>query len=191
MDEGYSKNKKNPETGSEIETLQRTLRVFAVDFCRNTELLMRRMPVILSVALLAVLLLSCGMSEKKRMKQEFETFLEHYEETMIPLNRETALAWFNATISGSEEDYAKVAEYELKLAKILADTESFALLRKYRDSGAITDPLFQRQLDVLYHDFLEKQINEEALEEIIRLQNENERRLCDVSGPCRRTHPDR
>ena len=63
---------------------------------------MSRLRVVLPALVLAGLLISCGTSEKDRMTEEFKAFLTKYESTVIPQNREAALAYFNATISGDE-----------------------------------------------------------------------------------------
>jgi peptidyl-dipeptidase A len=133
--------------------------------------------VIVPALVLLGLLSSCGTSEKERMTDEFKTFLKSYESKVIPLSKDAALAYFNATISGKEADYTRAADLEVELTKVFADKSDFATLKRIRDAKVITDPLLQRQLDVIYLSFLEKQIDEKKLEEMIRLQNENEKKF--------------
>ena len=137
---------------------------------------MKHVRVILTV-LLVGLLSSCGTSEKERMTEELNTFLKNFETEVIPLSKDAALAYFDATISGREEDYTRAADLEVALSKVFARKEDFETLKRLRDAGAITDPLLRRQLEVLYLAYVEKQIDETRLEEMIRLQNENEKKF--------------
>ncbi|MFZ1730323.1 MAG: M2 family metallopeptidase [Bacteroidota bacterium] len=138
---------------------------------------MYRLRVILPALVLLGLLSSCGTSEKERMTEEFKTFLKSYESKVIPLSKDAALAYFDATISGKEEDYTHAADLEVALTKVYADKKDFATLKRIRDAKALTDPMLQRQLDVIYLSYLEKQIDEKKLEDMIRLQNENEKKF--------------
>ncbi|MFA6233035.1 MAG: M2 family metallopeptidase [Bacteroidota bacterium] len=138
---------------------------------------MCRLRVILPALVILGLLSSCGTSEKDRMTEEFKTFLKKYESKIIPLSKDAALAYFNATISGKEEDYTRAADLEVELTKVYADKSDFATLKRIRDAKALADPQLQRQLDVIYLAFLERQIDEKKLEDMIRLQNENEKKF--------------
>jgi peptidyl-dipeptidase A len=138
---------------------------------------MYRLRVILPALALLGLLMSCGTSEKERMTEEFKSFLKRYESKAIPLSKEAALAYFKATISGKEEDYTRAADLEVELTKIYANKNDFALLKSIRDAKVIVDPILRRQLDVLYFEYVERQIDERKLEEMIRLQNENEKKF--------------
>jgi len=107
----------------------------------------------------------------------FEQFLDDYESKVVGLSSELEIAYFDASISGREEDYQKTAELEIELTGIYADKEDFARLRAFKESGAVEDELLKRQLDVLYNHYLRKQIDEKRLEEMINLQMDIERRF--------------
>ncbi len=138
---------------------------------------MHRLSFIVSVVVLAGMMTSCGTTEKEQMEQELKAFITDFEQTVRPLSKDAAIAYFDASISGREEDYQKAADLELLLSKVYADTEDFTKLKSIRDSRAVTDPLLARQLEVLYHSYLEKQIDEQKLEAMIRLQTENEKKF--------------
>ena len=138
---------------------------------------MLRLRLFVPVLLTAGLLLSCGTSEKDRMTEELKTFIKNFEEEVVPLSSQAATAYFDATISGKEEDYSRAADLEVKLTRIYARPHDFETLKRIRESGAVTDPLLRRQLDVLYSAYLSRQIDPERLEEMIRLQNENEKKF--------------
>lgn len=134
------------------------------------------MPVFVAIAVVFVaILISCDNPEKARMTEEFKQFLTEFEAKVAPLSREQNLAYFTATISGKDEDYQKSTELQIQLSKKFSNKEEFDNLKRFREANAIDDPLLSRQLDVLYRAYLEKQLDEEKLEEIIKLQNEIEK----------------
>ncbi len=131
------------------------------------------------VLLISVLLVlwGCDSKENNEMTNEFRQFLKEYEAKVIPLAKAYNLAYFNATISGKAKDYQKSADLEIQLTKIYTNRDDFAKLKKWKASGAITDPLLKRQLDLLYNAYLEHQIDEKKLEAMIKLQTEIERKF--------------
>jgi len=125
----------------------------------------------LFLALLLVVAAGCGKSESTDMNEEAKQFIAKYERKAKPLSREYNIAYFDASISGLEEDYSKSADLELELAKVYADRNDFDTLKSIRESGRVSEPLLKRQIDVLYDVYLAKQIDEKKLEEMIRLQS--------------------
>ncbi|MFQ5651865.1 MAG: M2 family metallopeptidase [bacterium] len=130
-----------------------------------------------SAVLLVVSFLSCSNPEQQKMTQEFQQFLSKFESKVIPLSRQQGLAYFQATISGKDEDYKRSAELEIELDKIYANKDDFARLKSFKESNLITDELLARQLDVLYRAYLAKQIDEARLEELVKRQNEIEQKF--------------
>lgn len=130
-------------------------------------------------AILALLdlLSSFDTSEQDRMTEEFKAFVKKFEAKVIPLHKQAALAYFSATISGKEEDYSRAADFEVQLTRVFASKEDFETLKRIREANTLSDPMLRRQLDVLYLSYLEKQLEEDKLEEMIRLQNENEKKF--------------
>ena len=53
-----------------------------------------------------------------------EQFIKSHEEKVRPLERAAALAWWNANISGKDEDFAAKEETQNKLDAALADREA-------------------------------------------------------------------
>jgi peptidyl-dipeptidase A len=138
---------------------------------------MHRFRSILPVLVLLGLLSSCGTSEKDRMTDEFKQFVREFEQEVVPLHIQAALAYFEASISGKEEDYTLAADYEVRLTRMYSRKADFETLERIRDSHAISDPILRRQVDVLYLAYLEKQLDTDKLEKMIRLQNENEKKF--------------
>lgn len=104
----------------------------------------------------------------------FEEFLQAFENRVIPLSKKHNMAYFDATISGRKENFQRAADLEIELIKIYANKEDFQRLKTWSESGSITQPLQQRQLEVLYHAFLARQVDEAKLEATIKLQNQLE-----------------
>lgn len=120
------------------------------------------------------LLNSCNNTQKKadEMNQKLIDFISKYEDQVRDLNRETALASFNAEVSGSKEDYKLAEENQIKLSKIHSNKEDFEILKEIKESGEIKDELLVRQLDILYNAFLFSKIDEKKQEELIKLSTE-------------------
>lgn len=118
-----------------------------------------------------------GCLKKEDMTEEFKRFVKDYEAKVAPLYTEANTAYFNATISGKEEDYKKSADLQVQLSKIYANKADFAKLKKIKTSNTIQDALLNRQLIKIYNAYASNQINEKKLEEMIRLQNETEKKF--------------
>jgi len=118
------------------------------------------------------------MPKEKENEPEMESrlrqFIENHVKTIEPLSKNSAKAYYNASISGKSEDYNKAAKLELALNKIYSRKEEFTELKEIKNSGSITEPVLKRQLDLLYNEYLGKQIDESLLIEIIQLQTKNE-----------------
>jgi len=127
-----------------------------------------------------------GCVKKEDMTEEFKRFVKDYDAKVAPLYTETNTAYFNSTISGKDEDYKKSADLQIKLSKIYASKVDFAKLKRFKDSNTIQDELLSRQLTKIYNAYASSQIDEKKLEEMIRLQNEIEKKFstfrADVNG---------
>ncbi|MBU4273745.1 MAG: M2 family metallopeptidase [Planctomycetes bacterium] len=101
-------------------------------------------------------------------------FIRQYEATVRPLEIETNLLWWTASLTGKEEDFRKKQAAEEKLDLCLANPQRFAELKAIRQSG-VSDPLLARQIDVLYRKYLSRQIPPELLKNILAKENEAQR----------------
>jgi peptidyl-dipeptidase A len=118
---------------------------------------------------LAACLWSCT-SKQEKMEKEMREFISSYEAKAVPLYRETALASWNANVSGTNEDYAKSEKASFEYASIFTDSSAFAKLKTYKESGLIKDSLLARQLDILYNAFLSGQVDTALIAEQIRME---------------------
>ncbi len=97
-------------------------------------------------------------------------FLENYEKTVRPQEIEVGRRWWAANVSGKDEDYQKKQEAETKLELMLADPKAFAELKAIH-SSTLSDAALARQIDVLYLDYLARQIDPELLKQIMAKAN--------------------
>ncbi|HOJ18625.1 MAG TPA: M2 family metallopeptidase [Ignavibacteriaceae bacterium] len=110
------------------------------------------------------------------MKAELEKFIKDFDSKVPALAKEANIAYFNATISGKEEDYQKSADLQVKLNKVFANKDDFRILSKIYDSELIDDPLLKRQLNKLYLAYKGNQIDEKKIEEMINLSTQIEQK---------------
>ncbi len=109
--------------------------------------------------------------------EALKAFLQEFEATVIPLSRESSILAFNATISGQDADYDEAARAALAEEKFYSDTAAFAQIKAFRSSGQITEPLLQRQLEILYLSFLRHQVDHAMLKELINRQSAIEQKF--------------
>ena len=142
----------------------------------------------LNLLLLAFVLLAvfAGCEQKKSQEQtkadpemvkQFDEFVKKFEAKYIPLFKETNLASWNASISGKEEDFKKVAEFQNKITAVLSNKEDFSTLKKIHSSKGITDSIKKRELEILYLGFLGNQADTAKLNAINGAQNQIEQKF--------------
>ncbi len=114
---------------------------------------------------------NCGTSNKEKMTNELNEFIKGFEAKVKPLMKETSLAYWDASISGKDEDYKKASDLQVQLSKIFSNKADFAKLKAIKEANVIDDELLKRELNVIYNAYLPNQIDEKKLEEMIKLQN--------------------
>ncbi len=135
----------------------------------------RTIHLLLSLTALALITFGCS-NKKEHMENELRTFIARWEQTIEPLQKEAYTAYWNASISGKDEDYAVSEQLQLKLNSIFTNKEDFALLKKIRESGSVSDTLLKRQLEVLYNQYLGNQIDTSLLAKRIKMEVEIEKK---------------
>jgi len=123
-----------------------------------------------SYLIFAFLIMTACTSSTKRMENKASDFLRSLEKEIAPVYTEWNKSYFEATISGKDEDYSKVSENELAYSKILADKARFEQVKQYREEPAIKDSLIRRELDVLYNTMIRYQIDTLKLKKLIDAQ---------------------
>ena len=97
-------------------------------------------------------------------------FIATHEAKIKPLEIAVSRAWWDANVTGKDEDFAQKVKAQNELDQALAQREPFAELKALREAG-LTDRLLTRQVDVLYLMYLEKQVDPELLKRIASKAN--------------------
>ena len=124
------------------------------------------------IAALAILTFWSCTSKQEKMENLMKVFISSFEKKSIPLYKESALASWNANITGTAEDYAKSEKASFEYAKLFTDSIAFAELKRIKESQAMIDPLLVRQLDLLYNAFLGGQVDTLLIAEQIKMETE-------------------
>ena len=97
-------------------------------------------------------------------------FIQGHEAKIKPLELAAAIAWWNANVSGKDADFQAKEDAQNKLDAALADRAVFAELKAVKDAK-VNDPILARQIDVLYLQYLEKQVDPALLRKITAKAN--------------------
>ena len=101
-----------------------------------------------------------------------KSFISAYEAKAIPLYKESAIASWNANITGTAEDYSKSEKASFEYAKIFTDSIAFEELKTIKESQAMKDPLLIRQLELLYNSYLGGQVDTALIAQQISMETE-------------------
>ena len=104
------------------------------------------------------------------MEKEVQRFVEEHVATLYSVLTETNQAYWDFTTTGSEEVQAKLAKLKVDVANMLSNREDFQQIKSYREAG-VADPLLARQVDLLYHRYLENQIDPETIQQLVNLES--------------------
>ncbi|MEI6575494.1 MAG: M2 family metallopeptidase [Bacteroidota bacterium] len=111
------------------------------------------------------------------MENKLKDFLSSYDAKVKPLQKETALAYWNASGSGKDADYARYEALSNKLVTVFASKKDFETLKMIRDSKEVKDTLLNRELEVLYLEYLGSQTDTAKLAEVIKMQTSIEKKF--------------
>lgn len=106
--------------------------------------------------------------------QAAKGFVVGHEAKLRPLEHAANIAWWDANISGKDEDFKRKEEAQNKIDAVLSEEKPFAVLKGIkaaRDAGKLADPQLARQVDLLYLAYLEKQVPPELLKRITAKAN--------------------
>src|SRR3954447_8003866 len=115
-------------------------------------------------------LASTNPANSQETTQDARQFVADHEKNIKPLEIEIGRAWWNANVSGKDEDFAAKEQAENKLNDALADKQQFARLKKIHD-GKLSDAVLKREMDVLYLQYLEKQVDPSLLKRMTSKAN--------------------
>lgn len=136
---------------------------------------------LLPLLLVGLLLLIAGpVFASSEATERAKKFIAGHEMRLRPLDVSASLAWWNANITGKDEDFKKKEETQNKIDEALANKEQFAELKaikQLRDKGEIEDKIVARSIDVLYLMYLEKQVDPNLLKKISAKANAVEQKF--------------
>jgi peptidyl-dipeptidase A len=98
------------------------------------------------------------------------SFIAGHLEKIRPLEIEVALSWWLANTTGEDSAFARKQQLETQLDVALSDKARFAELKKLHENPP-ADKLLARQIEVLYLQYLGKQVPRELLEKMIAKSN--------------------
>lgn len=99
-----------------------------------------------------------------------KAFIADHEARIKPLEKLASVAWWNANITGKDDDFKRKEEAQNKLDAMLAESEPFARLKQLK-AAKVKDPLLARQVEVLYLQYLEKQVDKDLLKQMTAKAN--------------------
>ncbi len=116
--------------------------------------------------------------------KEFEQFLQHHLEIIEPLNREAALAWWDAALTGAEEHLNRSAELSARLWKIYSEPKDYQRILRMSDDPP-SDPLLARQLKLLLNAYQGGQFPPDVIDRIVNIEKEIEAEYDNFRAPLR------
>ena len=125
-----------------------------------------------AIALAALVLgSSCAMAAEE-MTERARKFVKEYERKVRPLEIAAGQAWWDANVSGKEEDYKKKVDAQNRIDEALANVTAFAAIQTLHEKRKeIADPILAREVDVLYRTYLEKQVDTALLKKMVEKAN--------------------
>ena len=136
------------------------------------------LPALFTLIVAVLLWQPMAASAGPEMTEKARKFVAAHEAKLRPLEIAGGLAWWNANISGKDEDFKKKEEAQNRIDEALADAEKFKELKEIKQNGKqIDDPVLARAIEVLYLAYLEKQIDTAHLKKMVEKSNTVEKKF--------------
>lgn len=103
-------------------------------------------------------------------ERQAASFIEIHVSKVKPLATQANLAYWDATTTGKSENFDKFRKLQIEIRQIYSNSQEFAFLKNLKKSGLIRDDRLARQLDKLYYNYLQNQIEPELLKRIVDLE---------------------
>ena len=107
-------------------------------------------------------------------QQKLADFLQAQTKGLKNLEKQSNIAWFTASTTGTDAAFADSKVKEQALLSWLANSERFAQVQSFRKQGPSGDALLDRQLEVLYLEMLGKQVDPALLKQINGIEKDVE-----------------
>ena len=117
-----------------------------------------------------IIMISCQTKFPYSLSEKgFQKFITDFEKSVEPLMTQHNQAVWDSYITGKKEFFESSTELSLEIDLIYQNRDQFLYLKKLREENIISDPLLVRQLDILYKDYLHKQIDPDLNKQIKEL----------------------
>lgn len=116
-------------------------------------------------ALLTVILMPSSLRAAPSADERARAFVNAHEARIRPLEKQGALAWWNASTTGRDEDFKAKEAAQNALDAALADRARFVEVKALK-RARIKDPFLRRQIDLFYLQYLEKQVDPALLQKM-------------------------
>jgi peptidyl-dipeptidase A len=139
----------------------------------NEESMMLCCRLLLALAVAVAILYGCprAILASPEATERARKLLKDYEDRIRPLEKAAALAWWNANVSGKDEDFQKKIDTQNRIDEALANAEAFRAIKTAREEGGIDDPITARAVEVIYLAYLEKQVDPALLKQMVAKAN--------------------
>jgi peptidyl-dipeptidase A len=114
---------------------------------------------------------SCS-SRQEKMENRMKDFISAYEARIIPLYKESNLAYWDANINGTDEAWARNERASLAYISFYTDKEAYGKLKEMKESGLVKEPLLARQLELIYNMYLQGQIDTSLISQQVKMETE-------------------
>src|SRR5262245_41112784 len=108
------------------------------------------MPLVFSFAVFLLWIVPLKAGADSAADDRARKFLKTHEEKLRPLEITAGLAWWNANITGKDEDFKKKEQAQNKIDEALADKARFQDVKAIKEAGGINDAVLARAIDLLY-----------------------------------------
>lgn len=121
-----------------------------------------------SLLFLPLFLLCTFISCSSRSSEdEFRAFMNQHLKSIEPKLKALNIAFWNASATGDQKFYDEQAALDLEVRTIYSNKNEFEQLKKWKESGEIKDTLLQRQMIVIYNNYLTNQIDTALMRKIV------------------------
>ncbi|MEX2141682.1 MAG: M2 family metallopeptidase [Pirellulales bacterium] len=135
----------------------------------------------LIIGLHAIMIVSASLdvaNASPEVTDRARKFVAAHESKIRPLDKAAGIAWWNANISGKDEDFQKKIEAQNRIDEALSNPATFREVKELNSlSDRIDDPTTARAVEVLYLAYLEKQVDPRLLKQIVAKANQVEQQF--------------
>src|SRR6516164_6248563 len=113
-----------------------------------------RMLLTAGLGLAAFWMIPMVIQASPEMTERARKFVASHESKIRPLEQAANLAWWNANVTGKDEDFEKKIEAQNRIDEALSDRDQFRELKQIKESGQVDDSIVAREINVLYLQYL-------------------------------------